>query len=319
MARLLVCSVGGHLTQLRMLAPRLRPVDDDVTWVTFDSPHSRSLLAGERVVYVPYVGPRGVLPLAQGSPTAHRLLREGFTTVVSTGAAVATLYLPPARLYGASAHYVESATRVAGPSVTGRLLAPLPWVHKYTQSPVWAGGAWRFAGSVFEAFEPVAVTSATCRSELRRVVVTLGTMRDYSFRRAVEALVKAIPPHAEVLWQVGNTPVDGLPITPRQVVPLRELEQAMREADLVVAHAGTGSALTALECGKRPLLVPREHVHGEHVDDHQFQTAGFLAGRDLAEVRRVDDLDEAALHAAAGRAVRRTEDPPPVLLVGAGP
>ena len=51
---------------------------------------------------------------------------------------------------------------------------------------------------------------------------------------------------------------------------------------MVVAHAGVGAALAALEVGKCPVLVPRRHARGEHVDDHQIQIATELGDRALS-------------------------------------
>src|SRR5699024_2965519 len=68
---LLAASTGGHLTQLVRFA-RSAGVFDRATWVTFDSPQSRSLLAGQRVVWVEYIAPRDV----QGVLRARRVLER---------------------------------------------------------------------------------------------------------------------------------------------------------------------------------------------------------------------------------------------------
>ena len=85
---------------------------------------------------------------------------------------------------------------------------------------------------------------------------------------------------------------------------------AIRAADVVVAHAGTGIALMALENGKCPILVPRRSMHGEHVDDHQLTIALELALRDLCISRDADSLKERDLVAAASRTVTKVTDPP---------
>jgi len=90
MTTLLVCSGGGHLQQMWTLRPRL-PIGD-VTFVTFDTPQSRSLLAGEDVVYVPYAAPRDLAVAAKIGRTANDLLATGkYDRVVSTGASVVTV------------------------------------------------------------------------------------------------------------------------------------------------------------------------------------------------------------------------------------
>jgi UDP-N-acetylglucosamine--N-acetylmuramyl-(pentapeptide) pyrophosphoryl-undecaprenol N-acetylglucosamine transferase len=305
-----VASSGGHLTQMIDLADRFAP-DGRAVWVTFDTDQARSALEGRAVEYVPSVPPRGYRALAVNVPTALRLLRRHRPrAVVSTGSGIALAFLPAARLVGASALYVESATRADGPSYTGRLLARVPWVQTRTQHPGWADARWRFEGSVFDGFR----AEEAPRRPLRRVVVTLGTMETYGFRRLVERLAKILPPDVEVLWQTGATDVTGLDLDVRVSVPADELEAAMAEADLVIAHAGTGTALTCLRLGRRPLLVPREHAHGEHVDDHQAQTASYLAELGLATVIPVDELELDDVEAAAAWVVRRNDAAPPLRL-----
>jgi UDP-N-acetylglucosamine transferase subunit ALG13 len=113
-----------------------------------------------------------------------------------------------------------------------------------------------------------------------------------------------------VLWQTGSTDCTGLDIITRPQVPSSELQDAMRDADVVVAHAGTGVALAALEAGKWPVLVPRRAAFGEHVDDHQTGIARELGGRGLAVVREADQIVLDDLVAATAKRVTRVVDVP---------
>jgi UDP-N-acetylglucosamine--N-acetylmuramyl-(pentapeptide) pyrophosphoryl-undecaprenol N-acetylglucosamine transferase len=303
---LLVASTGGHLSQLHALAPRIPGVERR-TWVTFDTPQSRSLLAGEDVVFVRYTAPRDWRNVARNLLPAGRLLARGrFDHVISTGSAIALAFLPLARARGLRATYVESAARSRGPSLTGRIVARVPGVRLGTQYPAWAGGRWAYVGSVLDGYAPVPQAAPP---ELRRVVVTLGTI-PYGFRRLLERMLAVLPAGVEVTWQTGVTDVAGLPIAARAELPGDELDAAIAAADVVVAHAGTGSALAALNAGRCPLLVPRERAHGEHVDDHQREIAAELAGRGLALQRAADALALADLHAAATVRIERVPPPP---------
>ena len=309
MADLLVASTGGHLAQLYRLAARLPQLSDEQTWVTFDTPQSRSLLADRDVCHLPYTGSRAYAQTLRNSWTAQRVLRgRRYERVISTGAAPALSFLPLARAHGVEPIYIESAARSEGPSLTGRLLSRVPGVRLFTQYEQWADERWRYAGSVFDSFEAVAALQAPARIE--RVVVTLGTIGGFGFARLLERLIAIVPPEASVLWQVGATDASGLPIEAVESVPSKQLDAAMRAADVVVAHAGIGSALAALEAGRCPILVPRERAHGEHVDDHQALIATALDARGLALKRSPDVLTHADLLLAAGRAVRSHAQPP---------
>jgi UDP-N-acetylglucosamine--N-acetylmuramyl-(pentapeptide) pyrophosphoryl-undecaprenol N-acetylglucosamine transferase len=308
---LLVASTGGHLKQLHQLHRRLTTVSGPYTWATFDTPQSRSLLEGEEVDFVPFVGGRDPRNVARNLAHARRILhRREVDTVVSTGSAVALPFFALARARRLRCHYVESAARSEGPSLTGKLISRIPGVHLYCQYPVWADRRWRFRGSVFDAFVGAERDGAGAAPEIARVVVTLGTYRDFGFPLLVRRLLELLPAEAEVLWQTGDTDVSGFPIEGHQAIPEKELTAAMAAADLVVAHAGVGAALAAFEVGKCPVLVPRRLARGEHVDDHQIQVAAELDGRGVAVSAEADRLSLKDLRQAAEREVTRCSDPP---------
>lgn len=51
----------------------------------------------------------------------------------------------------------------------------------------------------------------------------------------------------------------------------------LQKADLIIAHAGMGTIISALELGKPLLLMPRLTSQGEHRNDHQLATAKHFA------------------------------------------
>jgi UDP-N-acetylglucosamine--N-acetylmuramyl-(pentapeptide) pyrophosphoryl-undecaprenol N-acetylglucosamine transferase len=312
---LFVSSIGGHLAELYQLVPRLDGIDSDRLWVTFESPQSRSVLQDEDVIYLNYTRSRDVLHVLRHSLVARRLFRgrHPFSTVVSTGSGIALSFMPLARIRGISCHYIESFTRTTEPSVTGKLLGHVPGISLYTQYSSWAKPPWVYAGSVFDTFAPN--PPAPGDRDIRRVVVTLGTMERYSFRRLVERAIAIVPTDAEILWQVGCTDVADLPISAHTHLPAHELRAMIEAADVMIAHAGCGSSVTALEAGKKPVLVPREAAYGENIDDHQVHLAKELSTRDLAIVRSVEDLTFADLKLAARSSVSRDIRSSPFRLV----
>lgn len=310
MSTLLVASTGGHLKELHHLYRRLSGIEAPFRWVTFDSPQSRSLLDGEQVDFVPFVGGRDPLNVARNLAHAARILRDdSVDTLVSTGSAVALPFfgLGSARRLGC--HYIESAARVDGPSLTGRLISTIPRVRLYTQHPGWADRRWRCGGSVFDCFHTATAGCGQPR-RLRSTVVVLGTYRGFGFRRLVRRLLEVIPAGTEVLWQTGDTDVTGLGVTGHDAIPEHQLSDAMRKADVVVAHAGVGTALAALEVGKCPVLVPRRLCFREHVDDHQAQIASELGHRCLAIAAEADDLVLDDLLVAATMSVTTVTEAP---------
>jgi UDP-N-acetylglucosamine transferase subunit ALG13 len=317
---LLVATTGGHLQQLDALAPRLAP-DGQPLWVTDENEQSRSLLRDRAVEFIPLVGVRDVAGVLRCLPTAHRLWREhGITRAVSTGPGIALGFLPYLAARGVACHYIESATRVGGPSVTGRLLEAVPGVRRYTQYPSRAGRRWLYRGSVFDGFA-AETAPAPARTGPVRVVVTLGTDQDNPFTRLVERLVPLLGPDGElaratgraieVLWQTGCTPTGHLPITAVPLLPAADLQAAIAAADVVVSHAGTGSALAALDAGRLPVLASRSPGHGETIDGHQVELGAELDRRGLALHRSPDRIVLDDLLTALRSRSRRLAAPPP--------
>lgn len=92
----------------------------------------------------------------------------------------------------------------------------------------------------------------------------------------------------------------------RFLSPARFRETALA-ADAIVAHAGVGTILTALEL-RRPLLVfPRRAEHREHRSDHQLATARHFAERG----HLLCAWDEAELRALLPQVAARPPGAPP--------
>lgn len=293
---LLVATPGGHLTQLVSLLPRL-PVDaDDTVWVTSRTSQADAMLAGREVVWVPYTSPRDVGGTLRHLRLARELVRRrSFSAAISTGASHAVPFLTAASRAGVPSHFIDSATRVSAPSLSGRLLAGVPGINVYSQYRSRADARWRYGGSVFEGWR----ADGAGHAAVQRVVVTLGSAEGYGFRRLLERLLHVLPPDADVVWQTGTTDVAGLPIEAVPAMSGTRLADCIRQADAVVAHAGTGSALTALAAGKIPVLVPRSAAYGEHIDDHQQQIAASLARAGLAVAAEASEVELADLTRAA--------------------
>lgn len=86
-------------------------------------------------------------------------------------------------------------------------------------------------------------------------------------------------PNIEVIAQTGETKLKPLHLNPYKNISPNEFNQYMQSAEFIVAHAGMGTIITALEMGKPLLLLPRLAKNHEHRSDHQ-----------LATIRRFKDL-----------------------------
>ena len=134
------------------------------------------------------------------------------------------------------------------------------------------------------------------------IFVTVGTQ--LAFERLVRAVDAWAATHPEepVLAQVN-----GGTYTPRHLRTVTgltpaEFERHFAEARLVVAHAGMGTIISALEVGKPLVLLPRLASMGEHRNDHQLGTARHFTRFGCIRVacseddvaRRIDELLQVA-------------------------
>jgi UDP-N-acetylglucosamine transferase subunit ALG13 len=105
------------------------------------------------------------------------------------------------------------------------------------------------------------------------IFVTVGTQLRFDRLVSVVDEWAAGRPASEVFAQVGPTELEPRHIAYRQFISPAECRERMRGARAIVAHAGMGTILTALELGKPVLVMPRLAALGEHRNDHQVATA----------------------------------------------
>lgn len=94
----------------------------------------------------------------------------------------------------------------------------------------------------------------------------------------------------DVFAQIGSTSWRPSYIEHTAFLAPPEFRRRVAEASVIVAHAGMGSILTALELGKPILVMPRRGELRETRNDHQVATARQLA--DLGRVRAAFDEGE---------------------------
>jgi beta-1,4-N-acetylglucosaminyltransferase len=119
------------------------------------------------------------------------------------------------------------------------------------------------------------------------IFVTLGTQA-FQLDRLLRAL-DALPGDEPLVIQCGYATFRPARAEWHDHLSYEELVDHVQRARIVVCHAGVGSILTALEHGRRPVVVPRLHAFGEAVDDHQVPFARRLAAGGY--VTLVEDLD----------------------------
>lgn len=120
-----------------------------------------------------------------------------------------------------------------------------------------------------------------------RVFVVFGNCK-FSFPSLVDCL-DSLKHLSGVTIQSGYSDLgDSLPNNWRvfDFCSSDKFSQLISESDLVVAHAGIGVITSCLEFGKRAVVIPRQAMHGEHINNHQVTFAEHYSKDGLFDVCR---------------------------------
>jgi len=127
------------------------------------------------------------------------------------------------------------------------------------------------------------------------IFLTVGTWRS-GYDRLVEAMDRLIAEGAiagPVVAQIGHGAYKPQHMQFIDFCSPGEVDDYIRQATLVVAHAGMGSIIQTLQQDKPMVVLPRKAKLGEVDNDHQFSTAEQLeAEGKILVAREVDQLAE---------------------------
>lgn len=109
------------------------------------------------------------------------------------------------------------------------------------------------------------------------IFATVGTQ--LPFDRLLLALDTwaALHRHVPVIAQTGRSSRTYAHLQTCAHLDQSAFAATLAAARVVVAHAGMGTILTALDLGKPLILMPRRVALGEHRNDHQQDTAAEMA------------------------------------------
>jgi UDP-N-acetylglucosamine transferase subunit ALG13 len=138
------------------------------------------------------------------------------------------------------------------------------------------------------------------------IFVTVGTQGQF------DRLIRTVDEWAgtnersDVFAQTGPSDYRPVHISNERFIDPAEFRKRVESASLVIAHAGMGSIITALELGKQIIVMPRRANLGEHRNDHQVATAKRFAeqGRIMvafSEEELTDKLNQLAVFAETER------------------
>lgn len=105
------------------------------------------------------------------------------------------------------------------------------------------------------------------------IFVTVGTQLPFDrLIRGVDQWAKGNA-HRDVFVQTGRSTYQPQHCRWRNLISQSSFDYLLDKAEVIVAHAGIGSILSALEYGKPIIVLPRRLEFQEHRNDHQLATA----------------------------------------------
>ena len=103
------------------------------------------------------------------------------------------------------------------------------------------------------------------------IVVTVGT-HEQQFDRLVACVDKWAADHdEEVIVQTGYSTVEPKHCKWQKFYTQGEMDKFILDARIVITHGGPCCYNEVIQIGKVPIVVPRSHKLGEHIDDHQIE------------------------------------------------
>lgn len=126
------------------------------------------------------------------------------------------------------------------------------------------------------------------------IFVTVGT-HEQQFDRLVKYMDKWADSHDEkVVIQTGFSTYEPKKAEWSKLYPYKTMTEMVDRARIVITHGGPSSFIMPLQVGKIPIVVPRNHEYGEHVNNHQIDFCRKVAERqgNIIVVEDVDKLGE---------------------------
>jgi len=101
----------------------------------------------------------------------------------------------------------------------------------------------------------------------------------------------------EVVMQTGYSTYETKYCTWQKLYPYQDIVKYIKEARIVITHGGPSSFIAPLQIGKIPIVVPRKHKFGEHVNNHQVDFCREVERRqgNIIFVEDVNDLKDILL------------------------
>lgn len=142
------------------------------------------------------------------------------------------------------------------------------------------------------------------------IFVTIGSL--FPFDRLVRLMDDLAPnfPNETFFAQIADGTYEPRNMHFARMLSRREFGEKVEQAKIIVAHAGMGSVISAMENKKPVVILPRIFEQGEHTTDHQMATARWLSQKPGIYVAMTDAELHSTIKAALGASGEGAVMPP---------
>lgn len=111
------------------------------------------------------------------------------------------------------------------------------------------------------------------------IFVTVGTQPNGFLRclKDVEKLIEKYNITEEVVAQIGHTDFKTTKFKTIPFIGENEFREYIKNASLVITHAGSGAIFNSIKAGKKVIAMARLHDFNEMADNHQTELIKKLA------------------------------------------
>lgn len=124
------------------------------------------------------------------------------------------------------------------------------------------------------------------------IFVTLGT-QDQKMYRLLDLLESSKIKDEIIVQAGGSSDYSSKKMKIQAFYSMKEIDELIKQADLIICHGGAGSLISALKANKKVLAMPRLKKYGEHIDDHQVEIVSSFEDQGYIKIiHENDNIDQ---------------------------
>lgn len=132
------------------------------------------------------------------------------------------------------------------------------------------------------------------------IFVTVGT-HEQQFNRLIKFIDELKRDKViveDVIMQTGFCTYQPKYCEWHKLISYKDMEKNVRDARIVITHGGPASFIMPLQIGKVPIVVPRQEIFHEHVNNHQVDFAEQIEKRmgTIIPIYNIEDLKDTIIN-----------------------